>query len=191
MSLLVLEWGPSRKPALRLRMWPSEAPLTGSMWGTACCWRLQRSSAQSACTSASQVQLQSSFVHFHTAATHISHMTPFCFFSHLAGWPNIIPLGWSTQLIPGSDLCSPWWRTGDKLLENKKHHELLEPYEQRAAAAVAYLKAVRPALTVQTGALLDPKVPTQHTAVTRIVQLKCIQEVLLTLVDWTHPRGRL
>lgn len=77
------------------------------------------------------------------------------------------------------------------MLENKKHHELLEPYEQRAAAAVAYLKAVRPALTVQTGALLDPKVPTQHTAVTRIVQLKCIQEVLLTLVDWTHDRGRL
>lgn len=126
----------------------------------------------------------------HSSNAHLTH-DPFCFFSHLAGWPNIIPFGWSTQLIPGSDLCSPWWRTGDKLLENKKHHELLEPYEQRAAAAVAYLKAVRPALTVQTGALLDPKVPTQHTAVTRIVQLKCIQEVLLTLVDWTHPRGRL
>lgn len=50
--------------------------------------------------------------------------------------------------------------TGDKLLEKKKHFELLEPYDQRAAAAASYLKSVRPALTVQTGALLDPKEPT-------------------------------
>ncbi len=53
-------------------------------------------------------------------------------------------------------LCLGW--AGDKLLEKKKHHELLEPYEQRTAAAVSYLKSVRPGLTVQTGALLDPKV---------------------------------
>lgn len=48
---------------------------------------------------------------------------------------------------------------GHRLLENKKHRELLEPYEQRAAAAESYLKTVRPALKVQTGALLDTKVP--------------------------------
>ncbi|BDA50031.1 probable phosphopantetheine adenylyltransferase [Coccomyxa sp. Obi] len=48
----------------------------------------------------------------------------------------------------------------DKLLEKKKHFELLEPYDQRAAAADSYIKSVRPALTVQTGALLDPKEPT-------------------------------
>jgi hypothetical protein len=47
---------------------------------------------------------------------------------------------------------------GDKLLANKSHRELLAPYEQRAASAEAYLKAVRPSLTLQTGALLDPKV---------------------------------
>ena len=67
------------------------------------------------------------------------------------------------------------------MLENKKHHELLEPYEQRSAAAVAYLKAVRPSLTVQPGALLDPKVPIHHTPVTRTVQLQCIKKVLITL----------
>ncbi|CAL8465461.1 g4997 [Coccomyxa elongata] len=50
--------------------------------------------------------------------------------------------------------------TGDKLLEKKKHFELLEPYDQRATAAASYLKSVRPALSVQTGALLDPKEPT-------------------------------
>ncbi|BDA50030.1 probable phosphopantetheine adenylyltransferase at C-terminar half [Coccomyxa sp. Obi] len=50
--------------------------------------------------------------------------------------------------------------TGDKLLEKKKHFELLETYDQRAAAAESYIKSVRPALTVQTGALLDPKEPT-------------------------------
>lgn len=54
--------------------------------------------------------------------------------------------------------CFVQW-PGDKLLEKKKHFELLEPYDQRATAAANYLKSVRPALTVQTGALLDPKVP--------------------------------
>ena len=48
--------------------------------------------------------------------------------------------------------------TGDQLLAKKSHRELLAPYEDRAAAAERYLKAVRPGLTVQTGALLDPKV---------------------------------
>ena len=47
---------------------------------------------------------------------------------------------------------------GDRLLAKKSHRELLESYEDRAAAAEKYLKAVRPGLTVQTGALLDPKV---------------------------------
>ena len=48
--------------------------------------------------------------------------------------------------------------TGDQILQKKAHKELLESYEDRAHAAERYVKAVRPALTVQTGALLDPKV---------------------------------
>ena len=49
-------------------------------------------------------------------------------------------------------------RPGDQLLQKKAHKELLESYESRAHAAEDYTKAVRPALTIQTGALLDPKV---------------------------------
>ncbi|EIE22114.1 Nucleotidylyl transferase [Coccomyxa subellipsoidea C-169] len=68
--------------------------------------------------------------------------------------------------------------TGDKLLEKKKHHELLEPYEQRTAAAVSYLKSVRPGLTVQTGALLDPKEPTAAATVEGMQALVVSKETL-------------
>lgn len=54
--------------------------------------------------------------------------------------------------------------TGDKLLSNKKHSELLQPFEERSRAAVAFAKKVRPAdekgFTVDVGALLDPREPT-------------------------------
>ena len=46
---------------------------------------------------------------------------------------------------------------GDQLLVNKKHKELLESYEVRKDAVVAYLKSVRPTLNVAAGPLLDPK----------------------------------
>lgn len=39
----------------------------------------------------------------------------------------------------------------------QKHAELLEAYATREAAAVAYIKAVRPGLAVHTGELRDPK----------------------------------
>lgn len=48
---------------------------------------------------------------------------------------------------------------GNQLLQKKAHKELLEKYDRRAQAAVDYITAVRPALDVQTGPLLDPKVP--------------------------------
>ena len=48
---------------------------------------------------------------------------------------------------------------GDRLLQKKAYKELLEPYDSRAQEAADYIKAVRPGLEVQTGALLDPKVP--------------------------------
>ena len=47
---------------------------------------------------------------------------------------------------------------GQQLLQNKAHKELLESYSTRAQAACNYMKAVRPGLCIQTGALLDPKV---------------------------------
>ena len=49
---------------------------------------------------------------------------------------------------------------GEKLLLHKQHADLLESYEQRKAAAEAYMKAVRPDLQVSGGPLLDPKVLT-------------------------------
>ena len=54
-------------------------------------------------------------------------------------------------------LCSCTF-AADQLLAKKSHAELLHPYEQRAASAAAYLTSVRPGLTIQTGALVDPKV---------------------------------
>jgi len=48
---------------------------------------------------------------------------------------------------------------GDELLRKKKHAELLEPFETRRANVVAYLRRCRPALRVETSALLDPKAP--------------------------------
>ena len=52
--------------------------------------------------------------------------------------------------------------TGDKLLSSTRHAELLQPFEERAAAAVAFARRVRPAaaFAVDVGALLDPREPT-------------------------------
>ena len=53
--------------------------------------------------------------------------------------------------------------TGDKLLSSKKHPELLQPFVERANAAVAFARKVRPGervFAVDVGALLDPKEPT-------------------------------
>ena len=51
--------------------------------------------------------------------------------------------------------------TSDALLANKARRELLQAYEERAAAAERYCLRVRPGLSVRTGALRDPKEPTQ------------------------------
>ncbi len=48
--------------------------------------------------------------------------------------------------------------SGDALLRNKKHAELLQSYEARRDAAAGFLLRVRPGLAVRTGALLDPNV---------------------------------
>lgn len=46
----------------------------------------------------------------------------------------------------------------DKLLLNKNHRELLQPYEQRRDTAVRFMQAVRPGLQVEAGPLTDPTV---------------------------------
>jgi phosphopantetheine adenylyltransferase len=51
--------------------------------------------------------------------------------------------------------------TADALLAGKARRELLQPYAERAAAAESYSRRVRPSLQVRTGALRDPKEPTQ------------------------------
>ncbi len=48
--------------------------------------------------------------------------------------------------------------TGEQLLVNKKFAELLQPYDNRAAAAADYVRRVRPDVAVQTGVLTDPMV---------------------------------
>ena len=48
--------------------------------------------------------------------------------------------------------------TGEKLLANKKFAELLQSYDDRAAAAADYVRRVRPDVAVQTGELTDPMV---------------------------------
>jgi phosphopantetheine adenylyltransferase len=49
-------------------------------------------------------------------------------------------------------------RAADELLKHKKHAEMLQPYEEREAATVAFLQAVNPALTITSGSLRDPQV---------------------------------
>ena len=49
----------------------------------------------------------------------------------------------------------------DQLLAKKRNADLLEPYAAREAAAVAYMQAVNPGVTVVAGPLSDPKVGRQ------------------------------
>lgn len=46
----------------------------------------------------------------------------------------------------------------DELLASKRNRELLEPYEERLAAAVGYMQALNPGATVTAGPLSDPQV---------------------------------
>ena len=50
--------------------------------------------------------------------------------------------------------------TAAALLNGKAHAGLLQPYTTREQAAVDFVAAVRPGLTVETGALVDPAAPT-------------------------------
>ena len=44
------------------------------------------------------------------------------------------------------------------LLSHKAHRNLVQPYEQRSAAAVELIRAIRPTLHITVGALVDPMV---------------------------------
>lgn len=46
----------------------------------------------------------------------------------------------------------------DALLASKKNRDLLEPYEERLAAAVGYMQLLNPGATVTAGPLSDPQV---------------------------------
>lgn len=45
----------------------------------------------------------------------------------------------------------------DQLLASKRNKDLLEPYEEREAAAVGYMRMINPGATVVAGPLTDPK----------------------------------
>lgn len=51
--------------------------------------------------------------------------------------------------------------TADELLSKKAHREWLQPYEARRDAALEFMRAVRPGVEAQAGALSDPSAPTQ------------------------------
>ena len=68
--------------------------------------------------------------------------------------------------------------TGDKLLAAKAHAGVLQPYGQREAKAVAFVRAVRPGLGVTTGALLDPAAPTAAETDLRMQALIVSRETL-------------
>ncbi|KAK9868979.1 hypothetical protein WJX84_001538 [Apatococcus fuscideae] len=51
--------------------------------------------------------------------------------------------------------------TSDKLLQRKQHHDLLESFDHRQDAALAFMKAVNPRIAIRSGALTDPEEPTQ------------------------------
>ena len=60
---------------------------------------------------------------------------------------------------------------GDELLKKKKHAELLEDFDARAAAVVAFLGRCRPSLAVTVSALLDPKAPPKAATISAITCL--------------------
>ncbi|KAK9826253.1 hypothetical protein WJX74_002860 [Apatococcus lobatus] len=68
--------------------------------------------------------------------------------------------------------------TSDKLLQNKEHHDLLESYEQRRDGAVSFMKRVNPSITIRSGALTDPKEPTQAATDPRMEALVVSQETI-------------
>eukprot|EP00884_Botryococcus_braunii_P013796 jgi/Botrbrau1/22417/Bobra.0091s0022.1 len=82
--------------------------------------------------------------------------------------------------------------TGDKLLHKKAHRHLLGTYEEREAAAVAFLKSVRPALSIVSGALLDPQEPTAA-ATQREMQALVVSEETVpgatSINEWRSAHG--
>jgi hypothetical protein len=69
--------------------------------------------------------------------------------------PDSIPLVSHHPPPPSCNLL-----VADKLLASKKNRELLESYEERQAAAVAYMELVNPRASVMAGPLTDPSVRT-------------------------------
>jgi pantetheine-phosphate adenylyltransferase len=68
--------------------------------------------------------------------------------------------------------------TGDKLLANKANAHLLHTYEHRSFAAKDFLQAVRPSLTVELSALLDPTVPPKAATMPEITALVISRETV-------------
>lgn len=66
----------------------------------------------------------------------------------------------------------------DELLAKKAHRELLQPYAERAAAALAFMRAVRPGLDAEAGALRDPAAATAAETDARMQALVVSQETL-------------
>lgn len=52
-------------------------------------------------------------------------------------------------------------RAADQLLARKDYRELLQPYDARCAAALGFMRAVRPGVRARAGALSDPAAPTE------------------------------
>jgi pantetheine-phosphate adenylyltransferase len=68
--------------------------------------------------------------------------------------------------------------TGDKLLSNKANAHLLHTYEHRAYAAKDFLQSVRPSLTVELSALLEPAAPPKAATMPEITALVISRETV-------------
>lgn len=68
--------------------------------------------------------------------------------------------------------------TSDKLLTNKANAHLLHTYEHRSFAAKDFLQAVRPSLTVELSALLDPAAPPKAATIPEITALVISRETV-------------
>jgi hypothetical protein len=134
-----------------LGTWLSAARLIDYTLAIESCWRSRRWLPQIQHMSASQACLST------TCAGKLAwHCAPLCGPSRFPAKDSAGFCLCAFKKLPDMQFASCW--PGEKLLVNKKHRELLQSYDDREAAVVAFLKAVRPSIKVMPGKLDDPKV---------------------------------
>lgn len=81
--------------------------------------------------------------------------------------------------------------TSDKLLANKRNKELLETYDKREAAAVAYMHRVHPRVAITSGPLIDPKIPPICATEENFDAIVVSEETVVGAEEINHVRASL